>query len=374
MDEQQKISFEDDIAAGIGELTETAPVKGDQKALASASQLETQQGGDAGAAGADQGGDASASSATEGDGAAADGEGVDGEVQEATEGEATDGDGQAAAAEEKPQEKKPDPEEEQKVRTARRLADAVREEKKNRKDREANETRSKELDDKQKEIDARKPDLDLIDQFRKAPDIIEGLKVLVGGDDEKMAEIFLGLHKRYGSGEDVAAERPKGKSQEEAIQAAVDKAVAAALDADRKAQGEARKKAQAENQTAYVDACERVAEKNAEEFPFCSLGLTAKDRGDIAEITEEVYRETGRVPSPREVLREIETLKASEFEKRRKPKAATPEKSSEGKAKPAPAKTGTKTPAPVRRDSAPVNQTRTLSFEEDLAANLHEIG
>jgi hypothetical protein len=251
----------------------------------------------------------------------------------------------------------PDP---AKETTAQRLARVAREADVNRRTRQQLDADKKAIDDAKAELRA---DRELLAKIRNSPSKVDKIKVLLGGDDEAVAELFMELEEYHAKG----GSKPK-LSDEERIR----KAVADAIADERKKTEEGARQTEAKKREAeqavtvgranYRQAALELLEAHPDRFPALAQGLTAKEVRDITTIAEGAYEETGKFPSPEEVLRAIEAEKGSQ---RREPEKPRAEQSAENGA--------TTRSTTIRRDDVPVTPSRPLSLAEELEAAKEEL-
>jgi|SRR5579862_3704107 len=208
------------------------------------------------------------------------------------------------------------------------------------------------------ELEQRKPDLERLAKIRGAKSKVDAIKELFGGDEEAVAQLFIELDEYHRAD-------PKQRqtvSDEERLDALLEKKLAA-RDQQRQQQAAATLQNHRQN---YVTVTMRLLEARGDDFPLCSIGLNPDD---ITAISEGAFEATGKVPSPEEVLRAIESTKQTLLDKRLLKK---PETKPAGATAPEPG--ADKRIGPVRNDDVPVTPPRRTTYEEELELAKREAG
>lgn len=225
-----------------------------------------------------------------------------------------------------------------------------------------NEVRAKELETLGQSLTARetqlKADIARIEAIRSAPSRVAMVRELLGGDDA-FNDFYLEATDHINGAPartEAAKTAPASAADiEKVVKAEVEKRLAE-TDTSRRA---AQDKADREARVAYVGHAHAELDKAPSEFPMCfaapptSVAITA--------ISDEILRQTGRVPPVKTVLKMIEDERQA---RHKKAAAKTP-----AAAKPATTATPSEQTrgAPTSRsNSVPVTPRPQMTFEEEL--------
>lgn len=205
-----------------------------------------------------------------------------------------------------------------------------------------------------KAIEASKGDLTKLQKMREARTSVDKVRIMLDGDDEAVARLFLELN-------DWHANAPEpGKPREKSVDEIVEEKLRARDEAaakDRQARTTTR-------EASYVDVTLKVLESKADDYPLASLGVTG---ADILAIVKGAFEASGEVPEPETILKEIESYRAEKLAKRRKPEKPADAAASGSRAT-------TSTPTQAARSNAPVNSSRPMTWDEELENAKREAG
>jgi hypothetical protein len=244
---------------------------------------------------------------------------------------------------------------------AKRLAMVARE------DRRISEDR-KRLDAEKAENERARQDAQRLERVRKAPDKVQAIREIFGGDDEAVAELFLQLNKWHAEGETERTPEQQRQLSEAKLQELIASKVAEQLaERDKKKQQEDAAKVE-EYVQRYGTEVLTFLDVNKRKFPRCYVA--PPEPGTIIAVGEELHRSLKRVPTAEEVLKEIEAFRAArakEVEDPPETRTAAPNGAETG---------GNGRPnTPIRRDDAPVTPPRVpQTFEEAIEQALKEEG